>query len=155
MYTTLLFLHNLTRWFVLASLLYAVFVAWRGWLGNKPFTAADNKVRSITAAIMHTQFVLGIILYFVSPMVKYFLGNFKEAVHDRDLRFFGMEHSLMMLTAVVLITVGSVLTRKKETDAAKFKTMAIWYTIVLVFILVNIPWPFSPFGAQRPYFRGL
>lgn len=152
-YTLLLFLHNCTRWLVLLSLLYAIYRAWSGWLGSKAFTAHDNTTRHVTATIAHVQLTLGIVLYFISPLVDYFLKNFKEAVHDREIRFFGMEHSLMMLVAVVVLSIGSVLAKRKPTDEQKFKTMAIWYTIALVIILANVPWPFSPL-VNRPWLRG-
>jgi hypothetical protein len=63
-----------------------------------------------------------------------------------------MEHSLMMIVAIVIITIGSAKAKRKPTDIEKFKTMAIWFSIGLFIILVNIPWPFSPF-ASRSFFR--
>jgi cytochrome b561 len=152
MYDTLLALHSLIRWLVLASLLVAIFRGYRGWFSNKPFSRFDNSVRQWTATITHIQLVLGICLYFVSPIINYFLHNFKEAVHQREVRFFGMEHNLMMLIAIIIITIGSAKAKRKLTDKEKFKTMAIWYTIGLLVILSSIPWSFSPLAA-RPNFR--
>lgn len=153
MYSTLLSLHSICRWLVLVSLLYAIYRGFQGWKKGAAFTTSDNILRHTTATVAHVQLLLGLWLYFISPIVDYFLHNFKEAVHERDIRFFGMEHSLMMLIAVVLITMGSALAKRKEKDEEKFKTMAIWYLIGLLVIISSIPWPFSPFGAQRPYFR--
>ncbi len=151
-YTLLLFLHSCTRWLVLLSLLYALYRAYTGWFKSLPFTQTDNTVRQATATIAHVQLILGLALYFISPLVDYFLKNFKEAVHDREIRFFGMEHSLMMLVAIIVLTIGSVLAKRKPVDVQKFKTMAIWYTITLVILLANIPWPFSPL-VNRPWLR--
>lgn len=151
-YTFLLFLHNCTRWLVLFSLLYALYRAYTGWFKSLPFTNTDNTARHVTATIAHVQLILGLVLYFISPLVDYFLKNFKEAVHDREIRFFGMEHSLMMLVAIIVLTIGSVLAKRKPTDLQKFKTMAIWYTITLIIILANVPWPFSPL-VNRPWMR--
>lgn len=152
MYSTLLSLHSLVRWFVLASLLFAIFCAYKGWLSKKQFSKFDNSVRHWTATIAHIQIVIGLLLYFVSPIIDYFLHNYNEAVHLREIRFFGMEHSLMMLTAIVIITIGSAKAKRKQTDTEKFKTMAIWFTIGLFIILTSIPWAFSPL-ASRPYYR--
>ncbi len=151
-YNLLLTLHSFTRWLVLCSLLYALWRAYRGWVSNKQFSGHDNTVRHITATIAHVQLIIGLCLYFVSPLIKYFLQNYKVAVHDREIRFFGMEHSLMMIIAVTLITTGSVLAKRKPTDNQKFKTMAIWFTLALIVILTNIPWPFSPL-VNRPWLR--
>lgn len=152
MYSTLLSLHSLTRWLVLASLLFAIFRAYRGWRSRKQFSRFDNSVRHWTATIAHIQLVLGLWLYFISPVTDYFLHNFKDAVHQRDIRFFGMEHITMMLIAIVVITIGSAKTKRRQTDIEKFRTMAIWFSIGLFIILISIPWSFSPF-TSRPDFR--
>ncbi|MBE9583493.1 hypothetical protein IM792_03450 [Mucilaginibacter sp. JRF] len=152
MYATLLALHSLTRWLILISLLFAIFRGYRGWLGNKPYSKFDNSVRHITATIAHVQLLIGLWLYFISPIVSYFLQHFKEAMHIRDLRFFGMEHITMMLTGIVLIAIGSSKAKRKLTDKDKFKTQAIWFTIGLLVILSSIPWAFSPL-ISRPWFR--
>jgi hypothetical protein len=152
MYLFLLALHSLTRWFVLISLLYAIFRSYRGWLGHKPFTKTDHITRVVTASVAHVQLVIGIWLYFISPVVNYFLHNFTQAVRMREIRFFGMEHITMMLIAITLITIGSAKAKRKTTDEAKFKTMAIWFSIALFIIFISIPWSFSPF-TSRPLFR--
>jgi hypothetical protein len=152
MYPFLLALHSLVRWFVLASLLLASIIAWRGWLGNKVYNSFDNAVRMIAASFAHLQLVIGLTLYFISPIVDYFLHNFKTAVQMRQIRFFGMEHVTMMLIGITLITIGSAKARRKLHDKAKFKTMAIWFTIALLVILSSVPWSFSPL-ISRPNFR--
>lgn len=152
MFVTLLALHSLVRWLVLASLLFAIFRGYRGWLTRKQFSRFDNSVRHWTATIAHIQLLLGGALYVVSPIVNHFLQNFQEAVHQRDLRFFGMEHITMMVLAVVVITIGSAKAKRKPTDAAKYKTMALWFTVGLLIIFLSIPWAFSPF-TSRPYLR--
>ena len=131
---------------------FSIFWSYRGWLLKKEFLAFDNNVRHVTATIAHVQLVLGLWLYFISPVVSYFLHHFSEAVHERQIRFFGMEHVTMMLTGIILITIGSVKAKRKSTDLEKFKTMAIWFTIALLVILSSIPWSFSPL-VSRPLFR--
>jgi hypothetical protein len=152
MYQTLLALHSLVRWLVLASLMFAMFRAYRGWLTNREFTGFDNSLRHWTATIAHMQLLLGLCLYFISPIIDYFLHNFKDAVHQREIRFFGMEHSLMMLIGIIIITIGSAKAKRKQTDFEKFKAMAIWFSIGFLTILSSIPWAFSPL-TSRPYFR--
>lgn len=152
MYPILLALHSLIRWFVLGGLLFAIIWAYRGWLRNKTYAKFDERVRWITATIAHIQLIIGVWLYFISPIVNYFLHNFKDAVQQRQIRFFGMEHATMMLTAIIIITIGSAKAKRKITDTEKFKTMAIWFTIGLLIILTSVPWSFSPL-VSRPNFR--
>ena len=152
MYSILVGLHSWVRWLLLASLLFAVFRAYRGWFSKQRFTRFDNSIRHSTATIAHMQLVLGLWLYFISPITDYFLSNFKDAVHQREFRFFGMEHSLMMIMAIVVITIGSAAAKRRPTDTEKCRTMALWFTAGLLIILTSVPWAFSPF-TSRPYFR--
>ena len=153
MYNALLATHSLIRWLVLTSLVYSLYRAYSGWFGNKPFTKSDNSIRHITATIAHVQLIAGLWLYFISPIIDYFLHHYAEAKTQSEIRFFGMEHSVMMLIAIIIITIGSAKAKRKTTDLEKFKTMATWYSVALFIILVCIPWKFSPL-ASRPYFRG-
>jgi len=152
MYPAILALHSLVRWLLLASLIFAVYRAWRGWLSGKTFSSADHAVRRWTIIFAHIQFLAGVYLYFISPLVTYFLTHFKEAVHQREIRFFGMEHSLMMMIAVIVLTIGAAKSKRQVSDTAKFKVMAIWFSIALLIILTSIPWAFSPL-THRPWFR--
>ena len=152
MYQDLLFYHSIFRWLVLASLVVAIFLAARGYRTKAVFRKTDNAVRHWTATIAHVQLVIGILLYSQSPLIKYFWANFSAAVRNLDAAFFGLIHIVLMLTALVLITIGSALARRKQTDREKFRTMLVWFTIALGIILIAIPWPFSPF-ANRPYIR--
>ena len=153
MYPTLVALHSWMRWLVLISLLFAIYRAYRGWLGSKSFTRFDNTVRHVSVTILHLQFLIGLWLYFISPLTDYFLHHFKDAMHERQARFFGLEHITVMLIAIVVTTIGSAKAKRKRSDKQKFKTMAIWFTIGLLLVLSSIPWPFSPL-ISRPWIRG-
>lgn len=152
MYPLFLFLHSIFRWLVLLFLLYAIYRAWTGWRKNRPFTPFDNFIRHTTATVLHIQLMLGITMYFISPLTKYFMSHFKEASKTGDLLFFGLIHMLMMLTAVVLVTLGSAFAKRQTNQLLKHRTVLIWFGIALLLIFIAIPWPFSPLAA-RPYFR--
>jgi hypothetical protein len=152
MYTILLALHSGFRWFVLTSILFTLFNAYKGWWFHKKYTAFDNYTRHATATLAHIQLALGISLYFISPVIDYFIKNFREAIHQRELRFFGLEHSSMMLLAILILTIGSIKAKRKSTDKEKFKTIALWFSLSLFILLTSIPWAFSPL-VSRPNFR--
>lgn len=151
MHYSLLALHSLLRWFVLAALLFALYRAYKGWFGKTPYTPTDDKARLFSVIGVHTQLIIGILLFSVSPLISTFFSDFKENVSVKALRFFAMEHNIMMLLAIVLITIGSAKVKRQTTDEAKFKTLAVWFTIGLVIILASIPWPFRA-EIGRPYF---
>ncbi len=59
---------------------------------------------------------------------------------DPNLRLYIVEHPLMMIIAVALITVGYSKHKKKLTSTPKFKLLAIFYTLALLVVLSRIPW---------------
>jgi hypothetical protein len=151
MYTTLLFVHSIIRWFVLISLVYAIYRSYIGYRSKLLFSKSDDTVRHWAATIAHIQLVIGFTLYIKSPLVKYFWAN-KNGHASPDGSFFGWMHLLWMLIAIVVITIGSAKAKRKLNDAEKFRTLLVWFSIALLIILIAIPWPFSPL-ANRPYIR--
>lgn len=152
MYQTLLYLHSAFRWLVLLSLIVAIVTAVQGLRTQRIFTRRDNLIRHWTATIAHIQLVLGMVLYTQSPVIRYFWKNKSEAIQNLDNTFFALIHLVLMLTAIVVITIGSALAKRRPTNEAAFCTMLVYYTAALVIILCAIPWPFSPL-VSRPYFR--
>lgn len=154
MYPEILALHSLFRWLVLISLVFAIYRGYKGWFSKKAFSRFDNAARKWTATIAQIQLAIGILLYSISPLVHYFLQHFKKALPEREVRFFGMEHAIMMITAVIFITIGSSKAKRKSVDKQKYKSMAIWFSIAILIILSSMPLPFSPPPfVQRPFFR--
>ena len=152
MYQTLTFYHSLTRWLVLISLIFAIFRAYKGYYSKAIFSKNDNHIRHWTATISHIQLILGIILYSQSPIIKYFWSNFNEAMQNINLVFFALIHIVLMIISIIIITIGSALSKRKNTDSGKFKTILVWFSVAFFIIFIAIPWPFSPL-ANRPYFR--
>jgi uncharacterized membrane protein len=152
MYAGLLVIHSLFRWVVLLLLLTGIYRASARYRTNKPFTKADNAIRHWTATAAHIQLIFGILLYIKSPLVHYFWNHSTALIASIDFTFFGLVHFGMMIIAVVLLTLGSAMAKRKLSDKEKFKTMFIWFLLALVLIFIAIPWPFSPF-ANRPYYR--
>lgn len=152
MYSLLLVLHSLTRWLVFAFLIYSIYRAWVGYTQKKAFSEADNAFRHWTATIAHIQLMIGMLLYTQSPVIKHFWTGPKTGLQNPDLTFYGLIHLILMLSAIVTLTIGSALAKRKSTDKEKHGTMLLWFSIALIIIFIAIPWPFSPLSA-RPYFR--
>ena len=115
-------------------------------MSKRAFAPSDNKINLYLFISAHTQLLVGIILYFVSPFVQ-FSG---DAMKNSEIRFFTMEHTSMMLVAIVLITMGRIMSKKAPTDAGKFKRLFWFNFIALLVILAAIPWPFG--HVARPWF---
>jgi len=142
MYNTLLGAHSGLRWLLVISLFFALIRSTTGWFGNKKYTKIDNIAALALVSFTHIMAILGLILYFVSPNVKWS----KETMDDTFYRFWSMEHGLIMLIVVILITIGRVKSKKATTDLLKHKKSAIFYAIAFFLIL----WA----GIMKPYLLG-
>ncbi|WP_183883527.1 hypothetical protein [Pedobacter cryoconitis] len=155
MFSILLICHSVTRWLVLISLGTTIYRSATGLLNKKHFTKKDDQCRHWTATIIHIQFIFGMVMYFKSPAVARFHMTGLEATRGiTDSVFFGIIHISMMLTAVILVTLGSAFAKRYTEDDKKYKTILLYFGIALLIILAAIPWPFSPL-AQRPLIRTL
>ena len=128
--------HSGWAYVALLLLLFAVVNAWLGVGSKKGFTKKDRTLALIALIVIHIQLLVGLILYFVSPLGKQALGN----ISDSALRLTALEHPLINVIAIVLITIGWSKHKKATTNTAKFKSIAVFYTIGLVLILARIPW---------------
>lgn len=136
MYEFLKEFHSGWAYVALLLLVVAVVNAIVGLVGKKEFTAKDRKIAIFGLIGTHTQLLIGLILYFVSPLGFSSLGN----MADKALRLTSLEHPLMNIIAITLITVGWSKHKKLTTSESKFKTFTIFYTLGLLLILSRIPW---------------
>jgi hypothetical protein len=134
MYSTFLLLHSIIRYFVLIMLIVLVFKSLAGWLGKSPYTPGDNKISLFTLIMTHTQFLIGVCLYFMSPFVQFS----SETMKDPFARYWTVEHISMMLIAVVLITVGRSTSKKIADGVARHRRLFIMNAIALLIIIAGI-----------------
>lgn len=141
MYPFLLALHNILRWVVVITALYALFRSLSGFLGNNSWTGADRKAGMFFSMSLDVQLLVGLILYFIfSPLSKQFLANMGDAMSNAELRFFGMEHLVLMLVAVMLAHIGNASGKKDIPDKDKFKRASLFFTLAVVAIVLGTPW---------------
>lgn len=141
MYTGLLHTHNMFRWLVLIALVLALIFAFIGWAGKKEWTKRDKITGLVLTIFMDIQFLIGLILYaFVSPLTKAAFADFGAAMKNPDLRFYAVEHILIMLVALVFVHVGKSKTKKGTLSWKKHRAAAIWFGLALVLVLAGIPW---------------
>ncbi|KAF2332755.1 hypothetical protein [Flavobacterium nitrogenifigens] len=136
MYNFLQKFHSGWAYLALLLLLVAVVNAIIGVTSKKEFTAKDRKIALFALIGTHTQLLIGLILYFVSPLGLQVLGQMSNA----DYRLTSLEHPLINIIAIILITIGWSKHKKLVNSEAKFKTFAIFYTLGLLLILSRIPW---------------
>lgn len=136
LYKLLLQAHSGIRYLVMLLLLMAIIAAFAGWLGNKPYTEGNRKLNLFTLIFTHIQLLLGLFLYFKSPFSQ--PANMGDAMKDSTLRYWTVEHGIMMIIAVVLITIGYSKAKKLTYAIAKHRTVAIFFTLALIVIVAAI-----------------
>lgn len=135
MYPFVKHFHSGWAYVALILLVLAVINSFLGMNSKKEFTAKDKKIALFGLIGVHIQFLVGLILYFVSPLGLKSLGQMKDAA----LRLTSLEHPLLNIIAIVLITIGWS-THKKANIELKFKKIFIFYLAGLILILARIPW---------------
>jgi len=126
--------HSYLRWFILGMLVLVIILSAIGLFGKKPFTRRHDKIGLFLFICTHTQLLLGLILYFISPYVIFA----RSSMHEDTLRYWLVEHGPMMLIAIVLITLARTTSKKMPVDQDKHKRMLIFNTLALIIILVAI-----------------
>lgn len=141
MYQTVKYLHSYWAYAVLLILIIATVNAIVKSVSDKPYQASDFRKSLFALIVSHIQLLIGIVLYVVSPRLQLFSdlgmgGVMKDSIN----RLYLVEHPLINIIAVALITIGYSKHKKKLTSVTKLKTIAVFYTIALVLFLSRIPW---------------
>ena len=134
LYSFLLHLHSGFRYVVLLLVLLAIIRAWLGWLGKVAYSESHRKLNLFALISVHTQLLIGILLYFVSPFVRF--GS--DTMKDATTRYWTVEHLTGMLIAIALITIGHARSKRGATSDAKHKSIAVCYTLALIIIVIII-----------------
>lgn len=148
MYIGLNHLHSSFRYLVLLFLVLAVVDAIMAVSSGKGYTKKSKMFSLIGLIFSHIQLLVGLVMYFMSPWFSALTENAGEVMSNAQARFFAVEHPLMMIIALTLITIGYSKAKREEDDTKKSKTIMIFYGIGLLVIFAMIPWPFTKeFGA--------
>lgn len=127
--------HSGLRWVVLILLILAIANAFTA----KTYEKKHKMINLFALITVHTQLLTGLVQYFLTSSKTNFSSGWMKV---EMYRFYGMEHLVGMLIAIVLITMGYSKSKKAVTDAEKFKKIKVFYLIGLILILASIPWPF-------------
>ena len=130
-YSIVQHLHSGFRYIVLILFIYAIVSAFVGWLGTRPYTNGNRLVNLFAMISAHTQLLIGIVLYFLSPLVAFNSTTMK----DPTTRYFTVEHWVMMIIAIAVITIGHSKSKKLVLPEAKHRIIALFYSLALLIII--------------------
>ena len=140
MYEFLLAIHNITRWLVLATAVWALYRAVAGWRRGTAWSEADRKAGLFYGISVDVQFLLGLILSFISPIVTGAFEDLGQAMQVAGLRVIVAEHIPLMLVALVVIHITSTIVKRADDDAARHRRALIGYGLATLLIMLAIPW---------------
>ncbi|MDQ2721149.1 MAG: hypothetical protein M3Z26_15485 [Bacteroidota bacterium] len=147
----LLVLHSLVRWLILIFGLWTLISAFSGLASKREYKAGDGRSNFFFMLGMDIQLLIGLALYFSGVWFDR-LKHLGENMKDPMVRFFTMEHEVMMIIAWILVHAGRISVKKATTSQAKFKRTLIFFGIAFLLILIAMPWPFRD-AVARPWFR--
>ena len=134
-------LHSGWAYIALLVLIVAVINAAMGFFSDKEFKEKDLRIPLFTLIVFHLQLIIGLIGYYTSnyydTMRTVGMG---EVMKQPELRLMLVEHPIMMILAIILITMGFSKHKKQQTDKGRFKTILLYYGIALILVLSRIPW---------------
>ena len=142
MYTTVQFLHSYWAYLVVLVVFLATFNSLLGLFGKRDYGAKDFRISLFALIVTHIQLLIGLVLFFVSPLGLKSIQNLgmSAVMKDSVARLNAIEHPTVMIIVVILITIGYSKHKKKLVSKPKFKTLAIFYTLGLILLLSRIPW---------------
>jgi hypothetical protein len=150
MYVGVLFVHSWLRYVVLGLgllLLVSAVVTLRG----GAWKASHERTHVAFLAALDTQLLLGLVLFLaLSPIASAALADLARAMKLAELRFFGVEHPLTMLVAVVVAHVGRA---RSKRAAAPAKARTVLWTQLLWLLLTGIAIPWPGLDVGRPLWR--
>lgn len=134
-------IHSYWAYIALLFLILSVGFFKMGWFFSKEFKPLHQRLALFTLIVFHIQLLIGLAWYFMSPAYQFLKENGMGAtMKDSGMREQIVEHPLLMILAITLITIGYSKSKKRTTDKSKFSTLMWYYGIALLFVLVMIPW---------------
>ncbi|QNJ97360.1 hypothetical protein [Constantimarinum furrinae] len=142
MYQTVQILHSYWAYLVVLVVLIATLNSLAGYFTKREYAPKDFRIALFALIVTHIQFLIGLVIYFISPLGLQNITNngMSEVMGNSLFRLYAVEHPLVMLLTVVFITIGYSKHKKKLVSNTKFKALAIFYTIALILMLSRIPW---------------
>ena len=138
MYTIIKSFHSYFAWAVLVLLVINIVMAAMAWNDKKEY--GNLKIALFGMIAGHIQLLLGIILYFTSPLGMSNLSG--ETMKDSLGRLLAVEHPLVNIIGIALITIGYLKSKKQSAASSSYaaRPVLIYFGLGLLLILSRIPW---------------
>ena len=140
MYIYLKTVHSYWAFFVLFILVAVIINAFIGRYMGKEFSTKDLRISLFGLIFSHIQLLIGLILYFVSPLFDQWAAIGMGVMKDAQARLYLVEHPITNILAIVLITIGWSMHKRQSESSKKFLRIILFYSLGLLLLLSRIPW---------------
>ena len=140
MYAILKTVHSYWAFLVLILLIGIVINSLIGRFSGRLFSSKDLRISLLGLIFSHIQLLIGFILYFVSPWFDQFSQLGMEIMKNPESRLYLIEHPLINIIAIILITMGWSMHKRQSDSSKKFLRIGLFYGLGLLFLLTRIPW---------------
>ena len=135
------FIHSYFAYLVITLLVVSAIRFLVRYVLSKDYTPTDFRLALITFIVSHTQLLIGLFLYFISDKFSlWYELSFNEIINSPINRLYLIEHPIVNIIAIVFITRGYSLHKKRRVSNSKFKAIGFNYLLGLVLLLSRIPW---------------
>ncbi len=138
LYLALVFLHSWVRWIAIVAGIGATMAVWKK---DSPNTTRVDRWSLFLMIALDLQVLLGLLLYVIGPVKTQAIKDFGETLHNPRLRFFAIDHVVIMVAAVVLVHVGRMLARKAASPEARRARLRLGFGLALAAMIAGTPWP--------------
>ncbi|MFK7758141.1 MAG: hypothetical protein AB8B53_14525 [Flavobacteriales bacterium] len=129
--------HGGLRYLLLLVIGVAIIKFFLGWNKNRVFKPLDKKLALWTLILAHLQLVFGLVLYFLKGYPNT-LASGEAEMGNGIFRYFAVEHLVLMLVAIALITVGYSRAKRMKLDFRKFRILLLTYLGSVLIISISL-----------------
>jgi hypothetical protein len=144
MYEIFQLIHKALFFVVMALGLIVLVKAAMGLSSKSEFTESDRKMGLFFLISNHTQLLIGLVLYFLSPFgLKAFQDFGSDLLSNPEYKIYrkiAVDHISTNIIAIILITIGYSKNKRAIDSAVRHKNALIFYGLGLVLLLSRIPW---------------
>lgn len=121
--------------FVIMAVILIVRAA-KGLKKNRPYTKTDRRIAVLVLLLLYVQLFAGLILYFALGNLREGASSIEEARRIMSIRFWALEHFIIMMFALFLSQLGWIFIVKSGLDSTKHKNALLYFGISFLIIII-------------------
>lgn len=133
-------IHSIVAYLFIISTIAFILMSLIGAMKKNDFTKKNMSLARLAFIASHIQLVLGFILWWTHGYAQMLSENMKEVMSDKSVRLLAVEHPMINILAIAILTIGFISIKKSSLDSTKHIKGIIYYGIALLLILSRIPY---------------